>query len=347
MNKIKPSLTESRLRSWLIPHNIALVVLWLATTITMIVMLINGRAGTNLSIAIRQTLHGLYVVALLWYLARSGPAFNQLPEGSVPVKSWSKIGAWLSVLGVAVLLLLNIVSTDGWDLLILLSLIASVAILLAWGRDLSLRLVIQAFAVAIFAYLVGSLWVKLGVLSKSWNSILSAFTILFYIAGGLLLKRTKLGGIQLLDGQYGQALKSVCVGSLLFLPLGLINALGDPMVDLSGIREWWMPLYLPWWSGINEETWFRLCLVGLIYFILRPAFGKYQSVAVIAAVLFSGITFGVSHGLTLDHFLTTGLLFGVPFAAIFAKWDWEHAVGAHYMVNMIPALAAFLFQQYG
>jgi len=345
MNKINSqALTESRFRSWLAPHKIALIVVWLVTTITMIVMLINGRTGTNLSVSIRQTLHSLYAVALLWYLARSGPSLNQLPEGSVPVKPWSKIGAWLSVLGVSLLFLLNLVSTDGWDLLILLSLIASVAILLAWGRDLSTRLVIQAFAVAVFAYLVGLLWVKLGVLSKSWNSILSTFTILFYITGGLLLKRTKLGGNQLLDGQYGQALKSVCVGSLLFVPMGLINALGDPIVDLSVIREWWMPLYLPWWSGINEEAWFRLYLVGLIYFCLRPAFHKRTSVAVIGAVLFSGITFGVSHGLTADHFLTTGLLFGVPFAAIFAKRDWEHAVGAHYMVNMIPALTAFIVQ---
>ncbi len=92
---------------------------------------------------------------------------------------------------------------------------------------------IQGLAVAIFAYLVGLQWVKLGVISKSWNSILSAFTVPFYIAGGLLLKRTRLGGIQLLSGQYGEALKSVCVGSLLFVPLGLINALGDPIVDLT------------------------------------------------------------------------------------------------------------------
>jgi hypothetical protein len=171
---------------------------------------------------------------------------------------------------------------------------------------------------------------------------MSAFTVLFYIAGGLLLKHTGLGGMQLLSGKVGEALKSVCVGSLLFLPLSLVNALGDPIVDLTVVREWWMALWLPWWSGINEETWFRLYLIGLTYFLLRPAFHKYQSLAVVAAVLFSGIVFGVGHGLTLDHFWTTGLLYGIPFAVIFVKRDWEHAVGAHYMVNMIPALIAFL-----
>ena len=336
--------TDSRLRSWLVPHKITLVVLWLATIITMILILINGKAGTNISIATRQLLHLLYVVALLWYLARTGPSFNQLPEGSVPVKLRSKIGAWLAVLGVAIFFLLSFFSANDLGPLILLSLIAFVTILLAWGRDLSFRLVLQGFAVAIIAYLAGSVWVKLGVLRESWNMILSAFTAPFYITGGLLLKRTGLGGLQLLNGGIGPAIKSVCVGCLLFVPLGLFNALGDPMVDLSLIREWWMPLWLPWWSGINEEAWYRLYLVGLVYFMLRPAFHKYPGLAVVAAVLFSGIVFGVGHGLTLDHFWTTGLLYGVPFAATFAKRDWEHAVGAHYMVNMIPALVAFYFR---
>jgi hypothetical protein len=335
-------LAAPRFRSRLAPHKITLMILWLATTIAMIVMLMTGVQGTNRYIVIRHTLHALYVVALFWYLARTGPPVIRLPEGHVKAQPRSKIVAWLSVLGVALLFLLNIVSDDGRDLLILLSLVASVTILLVWGRDLSLRLVIQGLAVAIFAYLAGSQWVKLGVLSKSWNSILSAFTVPFYIAGGLLLKRTGLGGAQLMSGQYKQAMKSVCVGILLFVPLGLINALGDSSVDLTGVRAWWLPLWLPWWSGINEETWFRLYLVGLTYFLLRPPLDRHLNLAALAAVLFSGIVFGVGHGRTLEHFLTTGLLYGVPFAAIFAKRDWEHAVGAHYMVNMIPALIAWL-----
>jgi len=338
------SLTESQFRSWLAPHNITLVIVWLVTTITTTVILINNQTGTIRSDAIRQILHVLYAVVLLWYLARTGPSFNQLPEGSVPEKHRSKIGAWLAVLGVAIFFLLSFFSANDIGPLILLSLIAFVTILLAWGKDLSFRLVLQGFAVAIIAYLAGSVWVKLGVLRESWNMILSAFTVKFYITGGLLLKRTGLGGLQFLNGGIGPAIKSVCVGCLLFVPLGLFNALGDPMVDLSLIREWWMPFYLPWWSGINEETWYRLYLVGLVYFMLRPAFHKYPGLAVVASILFSGIVFGVGHGLTPDHFWTTGLLYGVPFAATYAKRDWEHAVGAHYMVNMIPALVAFFFR---
>ena len=41
-------------------------------------------------------------------------------------------------------------------------------------------------------------------------------------------------------------------------------------------------------------------------------------------------------------FLVTGLLFGLAMAAVFARRDWEHAVGAHYMINMVATLMVFL-----
>jgi membrane protease YdiL (CAAX protease family) len=63
----------------------------------------------------------------------------------------------------------------------------------------------------------------------------------------------------------------------------------------------------------------------------------------VCAVLFSAITFGLGHGGTLlERLLITGLLYGLPLAVIFVKRDWEHAVGAHYMINMISALMVFL-----
>jgi hypothetical protein len=75
---------------------------------------------------------------------------------------------------------------------------------------------------------------------------------------------------------------------------------------------------------------------------LRPVFKKAPETAVLYAVLFSAIIFGLGHGRSLDRLLTTGLLYGVPLAAVFAKRDWEHAIGAHYMINMIPWLMSYL-----
>jgi hypothetical protein len=163
------------------------------------------------------------------------------------------------------------------------------------------------------------------------------------IAGGLLIKRTGLSSVQLFAGDYGKALKGFLWGCLFFVPLGLINAAsGSPEGDFQWLTHWWMPISLPWFSGIVEEVMYRLLLLSLCYLMLRPAFRKSPQVAVIGAVLFSGIVFGLGHGRCLHNLLTTGLLYGVPMAALFARRDWEHAVGAHYMVNFIPVLIVFL-----
>ncbi len=108
------------------------------------------------------------------------------------------------------------------------------------------------------------------------------------------------------------------------------------------VNEWWMPFVLPLSSGIAEETWFRLLLLSLCYFLLRPAFPRHPAVPIIIAVLFNAITFGLLHERTMYEFLVTGLLYTLPMAAVFARRDWEHAVGAHYMINMIPALMVYL-----
>ena len=44
----------------------------------------------------------------------------------------------------------------------------------------------------------------------------------------------------------------------------------------------------------------------------------------------------------MNRFLTTGMLYGLPMAVVYAKRDWEHAVGAHYMINFIPMTLVFL-----
>jgi len=98
---------------------------------------------------------------------------------------------------------------------------------------------------------------------------------------------------------------------------------------------------MPWFSGIVEEIWFRLFLVSLIYFLLRPAFRKTPTLAAVLAMLFSAITFGMGHdGSLFDRVVITGLLYGLPLAVIFSKRDYEHAVGGHYMINMIPTIMA-------
>jgi hypothetical protein len=320
-----------------------LIVMWVVTTAAIVVMLFNNVRSTGQYKEVRYVLLVGYVASLLWYLGCSGPSVKQLPEINPQVLPRWRYGAWIPVLVIALLFALTLVSEAGVSILMLLMMVATVPILLTWHKEILWRSVVQGIAVALIAFLAGRQMAANGFLSNLSFYLLPAFSLPMYVAGGLLHERTRLGGIQLLAGQYGKAVKSVLWGGLLFVPLGLLNAAGgSPGPGITWVTKLWQPLWLPWFSGIAEETWFRLFLMGLCYFLLRPAFRSRPAVAVVATVLFSGITFGMSHGFTLERFLVTGLLYGVSLAAIFARRDWEHAVGAHYMINMIPWVMAFL-----
>jgi hypothetical protein len=328
---------------WSVSHRLVLMTMWLVTTVVLVVMLLVGVRDTGRFRVARDALQVAYVAALLWYLGRTGPALSGLPDLKPLVLPHRSLGRWIPVAGVALLFAWTAVSGDRASILRLLMMIGVGPILIVWRRGIRLRTAIVGLVVAAIAFLGGlPFWVN-GFLSSFTFALMLAFTPLMFIAGGLLLQRTGLGGSQLHAGRYGKALGSFLWGCLLFVPLGLLNAAsGSPGGNITWVNHWWMPLSLPWFSGITEEAWFRLYLVSLCYWLLRPAFGRRPTLAVVSAVLFSAITFGLGHGPTLDHFLYTGLLYGLPMAVVFARRDWEHTVGAHYMINMIPWVMVFL-----
>jgi hypothetical protein len=322
---------------------VALVVTWLATTTAMIVLLLGGVRDTHQFGTIHYVLPGIYVLVMILYLWQTGPPTRELPEMTSPILPQWKLGPLISVLVVALIFALHFFSDLGESILMLLLIIGTIWIIALRWQQIRLRMVVVGFALAIMAFLGGVLYLKHNFISPVAFILLSALVPPMVVAGGLLTRHTRLSGVQLLAGHYGKALKGVLWGCLLFLPLGLTNAAsGSPGGDLTWFTQWWMPPVLPWFSGIAEEVWYRLLLVSLCYLMLRPAFRKGAGIAVMGAVLFSGITFGLGHGRTAHNFLTTGLLYGLPMAVIFARRDWEHAVGTHYMVNFIPCLVVFL-----
>ncbi|MFC2118802.1 hypothetical protein ACFLTI_03805 [Bacteroidota bacterium] len=74
------------------------------------------------------------------------------------------------------------------------------------------------------AFLAGYSFLSNNFVSEQVVFVLPALVPLMYIAGCLLIKRTGLGGVKLLDGRVWNAIKSFLFGCLLFIPLGLINA---------------------------------------------------------------------------------------------------------------------------
>jgi len=323
------------------PHRIALFVTWVLASAAVLVMLFHDARHAERFRALRYLLQSIYVATLLWHLGRTGPPIDRCTRVPPRASRHRKYAARMTALGVAMLFAWVLVSDRGVDVLLLLLIIATPWILLAWRREIRLRAVAQGVAVALIVLLAALPAVR-GGLVGGITLFIAATSAPMYVAGGLLLERTRLGGLRLHAGRYGAVVTGVLWGALLFLPLGLANGADvPPGTDIGWLSEWWMPFTLPL-VGIAEETWFRLLLVGLCFFLLRPAFRKRPALAVVAAVVFSGITFGLAHAPTPRRFLTTGVLHGVPMAALFARRDWEHAVGAHYMVNLIPFLVIFL-----
>ena len=321
---------------------IAMVITWLVTTIAFVIMLRLGVRNTQGYAILRNGLTIVYATVLLWYLASSGPTISQLPEVPPLILANWQFGWLAAALVIALLFCLAVVSDKGMPILLLLYLVSTVLILVAWHRQITASSVALGIAVSLLAFVAGGIlfWVNKFVPKPTLITYLLLVSPMF-VVGSLLLDRTGLGRIRLLEGQYGNVLMSFLWGCLLFIPLGLANA-ADKREAYPWVNRWWKPLVMPLWSGINEEVIFRLFVVPLCYALLRPAFNCHPSLAILAAVLFSGITFGLAHGRTWEHFLSTGLCYGLPMAVVFASRDWEHAVGAHYMVNLIPWVMVFL-----
>jgi hypothetical protein len=335
--------TELNKRVLFRPHIIALITIWSMVTVSLVLMLIGGVRETGQYRLERNFLHVAYILIMFWYLSRTGPPVVSLPNPSPLVRPKSRLTTLIPVIVISLLFLAELTGqVEGLVQLLLIP--AAVLVLIGLRRKIHLPALLLGLAVATIAFLGGLPFYKNQALGQAAFIGFLAFTIPMFVAGGLLSKSTGLHGSRLFNGLYGKALVSFLWGCLLFVPLGLTNALaGSPAIPMIWVNRWWIPLSQPLFSGIVEEVWWRLFVVSLTYFLLRPVFRKRPAIPLVYAMLFSAIIFGLGHaGTFLDRLLMTGLFYGLPLAVTFARRDWEHAVGAHYMINLIPTLMVFL-----
>jgi len=321
---------------------LVLIIVWLTASAVLVTMLLMGYRGRDQFGEMLYVLQVGYVAVLLWYLYCTGPSIRKLPvfKPFLPAK-W-RFAKFIPALAMLVIAVLHGVPDLGENILFLVIMISALVIPVAWYRKIRWRVVFYGISVTLIALFSGYPLVN-NYISKFGFIILLAFVPPMFISSWLLFRRTDFGEIKLLSGGYFKAVKSFLMGCLMFVPLGLINAADDaPGTGMKWIDEWWEPLVQPLFSGIVEETWYRLFLVSFCYYLLRPLFPKKPVAAVVLVLLFSAVTFGLGHGTSLDRLLTTGLLFGLPMAVVFARRDWEHTVGAHYMINLIPTIIYYL-----
>ncbi|MCJ7567255.1 MAG: hypothetical protein MUO58_06920, partial [Anaerolineales bacterium] len=127
------------------PHSIAMITMWLLTTVSLVVMLSKGVRNTGQFRVERSILQVAYVLALFWYLIRTGPPVKQLPDLSPVFLPKLRIGKLIPVIVIALLLVAEF-SDQGIVSLLLMP--ATIWILIVWRREIGLPTILLGLAVA-------------------------------------------------------------------------------------------------------------------------------------------------------------------------------------------------------
>jgi hypothetical protein len=347
------------------PYRIAFAALWVLITTALGIMLYFGFRGRSEGVGRVLMLGIVFTAALVWYLFRTGPSVSAHPTLEPLAFPGRTFGRRLWRLTLVLLVGPILISAalvlpwrliGGWDLvdnvyrylrpwIVLEGLLALVAlrIVVMWRRRLTPRLVAVGITVGLLAGAAQA--VQIASSGDPFDVFWAVFQTVavppLFIGGGLLLEHTGIGRSRLLKGEYGGALVSFLAGCVLYLPLALVNTVGGAPAGYTWMDALWKPLAFCWLPALAEEAWARLFLVTLCYALLRPVSNEHPRRAVVAAVLLSATAHGLVHGPSLTALLETGLIYLLPMAVLFVKRDWEHAVGAHYVVNLVPFLAVF------
>jgi hypothetical protein len=284
-----------------------------------------------------------FAVGLIWALSQARPAMNELPDPDV--FNAKRPGFWLRSLllfvGLSLAILLGMFISIGFSMMLVCGLLG-LGVTLTWRKSLTWKIAGTGLALGLISAL-GTAFLGTGDLLFAAAYLITippAFT-----GGALLLRRTQLGHVRLLEGKPAVVLKVFLIGCVLGLPATLVNLLGNVQSQDTYIVHWWQPLYaiVP---GIAEETWARLFLVSFCYAVLRPATNLRPRRAALVAILISVLAFSTAHaGINPFVMIIDGLLFSTPYALLLIKKDFEHAVGYHFMVDFVRYIAAFLSLQ--
>jgi len=290
---------------------------------------------TDAAPLIGAVVYGLFAVALTVYLAvtpRSSKTFSEFIS-STPTTFPGRLTTIVS--GFGLLIILSLVLRQG-AILVIGSALCALWLIVRQRQQLRVKQVAIGGLIGLFCGLA-TLLIGPGDL---FLALLYAFTTpLLFVAGNLLLTRTALSQVRILNGQMRQALRSFMWAGILSVPLILLNLLGDISPTEGRIDQWWEPFYA-FVPALSEEAWARLFLITLGYTWLRPVVKNHPGQAIGFAVLLAALAHGLAHypATSVPSAVMTGLVVGVPLGMLFVSRDWESAVGYHFF----PVFARFI-----
>lgn len=324
-------------KHWLTPKATALAVPGVASSLLI-------GAGLQLNIdalkGIGSLLAVAYIGVLIWWLIRSRPRVDEIPDFDPIMKLfksyWAMLGLIIIVTGL-VLALALLVFHDGWWAVII-SLLPAIVILVVLRRHFGRSTVISGIITFVALILVDSL------LEPEMQSgmLLALIIAPQAMAGMLLLNHTRLTHSSLLDGDFLKALQSFGWGCLLAVPPSMLNIAMMRAAEISEFDrqfDHWGKAFYAFQPGILEEVWARLFLLTLFYALLRPTSRQKPGRALLAALVISVFIHGIAHFpqsiSNLQAAILISLMYGIPLALIYIKRDLESAVAYHFLIDFV------------
>lgn len=280
----------------------------------------------------------VFILGLIWILSRTKPFVVELPD----MPTASKLGFWARILllflGLGFAFFLGLMITPGLSMMLVC---AVLGLYVTWNwRTMVTGKMVAIGLVAGLIPALGAAFLAHG--DTGWAAVYLITIPPAFMGGALLLVRTQLGRVSLLEGKPARGLKGFLFGCVFALPASLLNLLGNLQAQDTWIVHGWQSLYaiVP---AIAEETWARLFLVTFCYAIVRPTANTRPRMAIGIAILVSVLAHGFSHtGIDPFGIIFGSLLYSLPVALLMIKKDFEHAIGYHFMVDFVRYVAAFL-----
>jgi len=281
-----------------------------------------------------------FIVALIWVLARARPRAEDFPVITGAGKPLLSFGVrTLLILGaVLITFMIGLMIGTGAGPVLVTGLVG-LGLTLAWRRSLDYRLLLTGVVVGLLSGLGIAL---LGNSDLTWAIFNGLCLPPSFIGGMLLLRRTGLSRSRGMEGGFVSGMRSFLWGCVLALPAALLNLLGNLQGGDTWVQHIWQPIYalVP---AFAEETWARLFLTTLCYAVLRPVSNQHPRRAVGVAILVGAFVHGFGHtGINPFGLVIGSLLYGFPTALLFIKKDFEHAVGYHFLIDLVRFIAALL-----
>jgi hypothetical protein len=311
---------------------------WLATVPVMAAGWLTGLPVLVTIATIASLLFVFVLMATLW---------RELPALTVPsaTSGFPGFGATIALITAAILVIFVVgANSSPWIALSLVLSLVGLGYAIVWRREITLPLVILAFA-------AGLVCVGLGVASDNTGPLSFAYYLsvaLAILGGGVMVRRTGLTSVLVADGKWLAALAAFGLGCVLALPSSFLNLASGIQNGDTWVDQAWEPL-VALVPGIAEESFARLIMLTLCVVLLRRRAGANGWKVLVAALLISSYAHALAHLSIFDIWspaggmmVLAGLLFGLPMGLVFLRFGFEAAVGYHFTVDFVRFLAAYL-----